>query len=327
MSNTQKCKDGIEMTKLTIVRGLQASGKTSLARDMVRDSMSGDNPAMIVERDQLRFMAGLDTKPGPYESTITLQQHALIRAGLKAGRHVISSDTNLNAKFVKDLAKIGEHFGADIDVIDVDTPLMECINRDGLRGLNGGHSVGSEVIRATHKRYFANGKFPANPLINVKPGVKLEPYRPDTSLPTAFIFDIDGTKAGISATNGKLDRSPYDYTQVHTDFPHEDVLHMENMLMNAGHCIINLSGREDSCYDATVDWINKHGKVTVPDEAKLFMRKTGDSRADYIIKYEIFMHDIAPYFNVLGVFDDRSQVVQMWRSIQVRCYDVAGNTF
>ncbi len=309
------------MTKLTILRGLQASGKTSKARKMVQDTLSDDKPAMIVERDQLRFMAGLDSKPGPYESTITLQQHALIRAGLKAGRHVISPDTNLNAKFLRGLAEIGDYFGAEIIVEDIDTPLDVCIERDRVRQGRGEHWVGEDVIRATHKRYFTNGKFPANPLTKIAKPVKLEPYQPDLSLPTAFIFDIDGTKAGMSG------RSPYDYTQVHTDFPHQDVLDMESMLMDAGHRIINLSGRENSCYDATVNWINKHGKVTVPDEAQLFMRQTGDDRADYIIKYEIFMRDIAPYFNVLGVFDDRSQVVSMWREIGVRCYQVADGNF
>jgi len=309
------------MTKLTILRGLQASGKTSKARELVQESLSDDKPAMIVERDHLRFMAGLDSKPGPYESTITLQQHALIRAGLKAGRHVISSDTNLNAKFLKGLVEIGEYFGAEIDVVDIDTPLDVCIERDRARQARGEHWVGEDVIRATHKRYFAKGKFPVNPLTKIATPVKLEPYQPDLSLPTAFIFDIDGTKAGMSG------RSPYDYTQVHTDFPHEDVLDMESMLMDAGHCIVNLSGREDSCYDATVNWLNKHGKVTVPDQAQLFMRQAGDDRADYIIKYEIFMREIAPHFNVLGVFDDRNQVVDMWRQIGVRCYQVANGNF
>jgi predicted kinase len=309
------------MTKLTIIRGLQASGKDTLARAMVAASMEGSDsaPAMIVNRDHLRFMAGLDSKPGPYENTITLQQHALIRAGLKAGRHVISSDTNLNAKYVKGLAKIAYHYGAEVEVIDMDTPLEECIRRDHVRAVQGGHEVTEDVIRATHKRYFAKGNFPANPLINQPEPVKLEPYIRDESLPTAFIFDIDGTKAGM------VDRSPYDYSQVHTDFPHEDVIYLEQNLWLAGHTIINLSGREDSCWQATYDWLLKYGGNI--EEPRLMMRKAGDDRADFIVKYEIFMERIAPYYNVLGVFDDRGQVVDMWRNIGVRCYQVAPGNF
>ena len=57
------------------------------------------------------------------------------------------------------------------------------------------------------------------------------------------------------------------------------------------------------------------------------MRKAGDNRVDYVIKYEIFDQHIRNKYNVLGVFDDRSQVINMWRSINIRCYDVAGNDF
>jgi predicted kinase len=314
------------MAKLTIIRGLQASGKDTLARQLVADTLSEPAPAMIVNRDYLRFMAGLDTKPGPYESTITLQQHALVRAGLKAGRHVISSDTNLNSKYVKELGKIGEFFGAEIDVIDMDIPLEECIRRDMERAKNGGHMVGEDVIRATYKRYFINGKFPRNPLSN-NVQVKLEPYVRDESLPTAYIFDIDGTKAGIGEKDGLPHRSPYDYTKVIDDFAHEDVIGLERTLREAGHVVINLSGREDSCWNDTMRWLQSYGQYRDMDQPRLFMRKTGDKRADFIIKYEIFRDKIAPYYNVLGVFDDRDQVVKMWRDIGVRCYQVNYGNF
>jgi predicted kinase len=322
MSDTQTNKDGAEMRKLTIIRGLPASGKDTLARAMVVESMSSDKPAMIVNRDHLRFMAGLDTKPGPYEDTITLQQHALIRAGLKSGRHVISSDTNLNAKFVKDLAKIADHFGAEVDVIDVDTPIEECINRDLIRQTTGGHYVGENVIRATHNRYFAKGNFPGNPLINRPEPVRLVPYVRDPNKPKAKIYDVDGTLMNHA---GK--RSPYDYTSVHLDEPYEDIMQQMRDDYALGYSLIVLSGREDSCREATEQSLRQYSQLPVGYEIPVLMRKTGDSRADFIIKYEIFMQEIAESYNVLNVYDDRLQVIQMWRDIGVRCYDVAGNTF
>lgn len=316
------------MTKLTIIRGLQASGKDTLARAMVAESIeqaqkdSTVKPAMIVNRDHLRFMAGLDTKPGPYEDTITLQQHALIRAGLKAGRHVISSDTNLNAKYVKGLAKIAEFFGAEIEVIDMDTPLEECIRRDIVRGAQGGHMVTPEVIRATHKRYFAKGKFPANPLINPPKPAKLEPYVRDLTKPKAKIYDVDGTLA-----NHGDHRSPYDYTLVHLDLPHEDVIQQMRDDYALGYDLIVLSGREDSCREATEEWLREHTQLPVGLGIPLFMRATDDGRTDFIVKYELFMEHIAPNYNVIGVYDDRNQVVDMWRSIGVRAYQVAPGDF
>lgn len=309
------------MTKLTVIRGLQASGKDTLARAMVAETLSEPKPAMIVNRDHLRFMAGLDTTPGPYESTITLQQHALIRAGLKAGRHVISSDTNLAAKYVKEMAKIADFFGAEVEVVDMDTPLEVCILRDGIRGENGGHEVGSEVIRRTHDRYFAKGKFPANPLIDRPEPARLVPYEPDTSLAPAFIFDIDGTVAKMNS------RSPYDYTKVLTDLPHEDVLELAWVLYMQGNKIIFLSGRDGSCADDTEAWIEANSRFRVGTNCFLFMRKAGDKRADYIIKYELFTKYITPYLYVKGAFDDRDQVVDLWRSIGLRCYQVNYGNF
>jgi Straboviridae polynucleotide kinase len=312
------------LSKLTIIRGLQASGKDTLARAMVAASMEDSEPfpAMIVNRDHLRFMAGLDTTPGPYESTITLQQHALIRAGLKADRHVISSDTNLAAKYVKEMAKIADFFGAEVEVVDMDTPLEVCILRDGIRGENGGHEVGSEVIRRTHKRYFANGKFPANPLIDRPEPVKLEPYRRDPSKPKAKIYDVDGT---LMNHEGK--RSPYDYTSVHLDEPHEDVVQQMRDDYALGYNLIVLSGREDSCRQATEESLRLHTHLPVGYDIPVYMRKVKDDRVDFIVKYELFMTHIAPYFNVVGVYDDRNQVVSMWRSIGVRCYQVNYGTF
>jgi hypothetical protein len=228
---------------------------------------------------------------------------------------------NLDSKYVKQLAVIADHFGAAVDVVNMDTPLETCIERDRERGLQGGHTVGETFIRKTHKRWWSQGKFPVNPLTNRPVAVTLEPYVRNESLPTAYIFDYDGTKAKL---NG---RSPYDYTNVSTDLPHKDIFFMEKQLFEAGHNIIGLSGREDSCKETTIEWNNFNGGIHVPNEAYLFMRKTGDKRADFIVKYEIFMQEIAPYFNVLGVFDDRNQVVNMWRSIGVRAYQVAAGDF
>jgi predicted kinase len=310
------------MSKLTIIRGLQASGKDTLARAMVAETVSGPQPAMIVNRDYLRFMAGLDTKPGPYEGTITLQQHALIRAGLKAGRHVISSDTNLAAKYVKEMAKIAEFFGSEIDVVDMDTPLEVCILRDAIRGEQGGHEVGSDVIRRTHSRYFANGKFPANPLINRQEPARLEPYRADPTKRKAKIYDVDGTLADHTGH-----RSPYDYTLVHLDRPHDDVIQQMRDDYALGYALIVLSGREDLCRNATEQWLREETQLPVGYEIPVYMRATEDGRADFIVKYELFMTHIAPYFNVVAWYDDRNQVVDMARSIGIRVYQVAPGDF
>ena len=57
------------------------------------------------------------------------------------------------------------------------------------------------------------------------------------------------------------------------------------------------------------------------------MRKNGDSRRDSIVKEEIFWNDIEPKYNVLAVFDDRDQVVKMWRELGIKCFQCEYGNF
>jgi predicted kinase len=304
------------MSKLKIIRGLPGSGKSTLARMLLKSLLDKGEKSFIVCRDDLRAMGGFPKAPGIYEDMVTLQANALIRQGLKVGATVIVADCNLNAKYVKAFDKIAEFFGAEVEVIDLDVPLETCIERDA----NRPDSVGADVIRKMHRRYFRKGQFPPNPLTTTRDPVTLVPYQADVGLPPAFIFDIDGT---VAKMNG---RSPYDYSRVSEDLPHTDIVQLIEHIHALGYKIIFLSGREDWCKYVTADWLAKHINIDMSD-VPLHMRKTEDGRADFIIKHEIFWDKIAPYFNVVGVFDDRDQVVAMWRDIDVRCYQVAPGPF
>jgi len=78
--------------------------------------------------------------------------------------------------------------------------------------------------------------------------------------------------------------------------------------------VLIVSGREDNCKDITVEWLQSNNILF--DE--IFMRKTGDSRKDSIIKEEIFWEHIEPNYNVMCVFDDRNSVVKMWRNLGIK---------
>lgn len=54
----------------------------------------------------------------------------------------------------------------------------------------------------------------------------------------------------------------------------------------------------------------------------LFMRE-----ADYIVKAELFDKYVRHNYNVIGVLDDRTQVVNMWRSMGLTCLQVAPGDF
>jgi Straboviridae polynucleotide kinase len=314
---------------LYILRGLPSSGKTTYAQQYLEsERQKGNTNVQIVERDKIRAMAGLGVEPTNYEGTVTLQQHALIRAGLKAGHTVISSDMNLKASYVKEMAKIADFFGAEVKVIDFDTSVEVCIERDRRRGEQGGHSVGEAFIRNTYKKFFRNGEFPKSPVTNTPP-VEMEPYVPDTTLPKAYIVDIDGTLAKIPPGG----RSPYDYTRVAEDLPHKDVIKLVEELRQLDYKIIFVSGREDSCKRDTLNWLNVYTDLTASERdedwtSPLYMRPAGDGRQDAIIKYEIFNKHIRNQYNVIGVLDDRAQVINMWRNdLDIRTYQVADGNF
>lgn len=317
------------MSKLIICRGLPASGKDYWARNYLKEQLEQDNiKVMIVNRDALRFQAGLGSAPTVYEPTITRQEQALMRNGLKGGYTVISTNMNLRAQYVKGFAEIAEEFGASVEIKDFDTDLELCIQRDAQRGAAGGHEVGADFIRRTHKQFFFNG-FPKSPLERKYEEFIIKPYVPNIILRKAVIFDIDGTLADCQGV-----RSPYDYSKVIEDKPHLDVLRMVDDFAALDYKIIFLSGREDSCKKETLWWLQDHLNSVSPrkdDEdhaAPLYMRKTGDKRADFIIKHELFWKHVADKYNVVGVFDDRKQVIDgCWRAMGIRCYDVAGHTF
>jgi hypothetical protein len=56
----------------------------------------------------------------------------------------------------------------------------------------------------------------------------------------------------------------------------------------------------------------------------LLMRPVGDKRPASVVKAELFDAHVRKHYNVLGVFDDRDQVVnECWRAMGIRTYQVA----
>ncbi|KKN23559.1 hypothetical protein LCGC14_0903740 [marine sediment metagenome] len=125
-----------------------------------------------------------------------------------------------------------------------------------------------------------------------------------------IICDIDGTIAK------RKNREPYEYDKIETDTPIKPVIDCVKALSicNAAK-VYFVSGREGtpSCKAQTIYWINKHFDWEKPYNYELFMRKVKDYRKDSIVKREIYDEVIAGNFNVIMVFDDRDQMVNMWR--------------
>lgn len=296
------------MTTLTLTRGLPGSGKTTWARQQAG--------AVRVNRDDLRRMlhGGL-LGLGWAEKQVTVAARAQIEALLRAGVNVICDDTNLRARIVRELAELGLRCGADVVYRDfTDVPVDVCVVRDADRDPRD--RVGEDIIRGMHQRYLAGRTLPL-PIPDLKPKPHAA-YAPAPGAPPAVVVDIDGTVALMN------DRNPYDMTRVSQDTPNHAVISAVRAMHAAGHLVVYCSGRTDDCRDQTEAWLARH--VAVPYE-NLFMRITGDQRRDSVVKEEIFEREIRGRYHVVGVFDDRAQVVRMWRSLGLTVFQVAEGNF
>jgi predicted kinase len=305
---------------LTITRGLPGSGKTTWAkRRLETDALR----AARINRDDLRkIMHGGLTGAKWAERQVTLAQHAAAGELLRSGVDVICDDTNLGARVVRGFADLALACGADFVVKDfTDVPLEVCIERDAGRPTDD--QVGADVITAMWQRYLA-GKpvplpLPPTPAAPVSPPVgPTRVYRAGAGLPEAVLVDIDGTVALMG------DRGPYDMSRVGDDRPNPAVITAVRAMHAFGHHIVFCTGRSDDCRETTELWLAQH--VNVPYR-ELFMRVTGDTRRDSIVKAEIFEREIRHRWAVTGVFDDRAQVVRMWRSLGLTVFQVAEGNF
>lgn len=303
------------MTSLTITRGLPASGKTTFAKQWVeRDPSSRTR----VNRDDLRAWYFQVEGIGTYqqEELITKVQNRIVEELLLSGHDVIVDDCNLRAKYARAWAELAKLCRAEFEVITFDhIKVDECVQRDVERGLRGERWVGSEVITSMHDRFMRNGLQPI-PKLEVADATRQ--YEGTPGAPQTWLFDIDGTLALMG------DRSPYEWHKVGLDTVNRWVCQILWVLHDLnGFNIVIMSGRDESCRDATERWLDKH---SIPHQA-LYMRPPGDNRKDSIVKAELFWTHVAPAFDVVAVFDDRQQVVDMWRGMGLQVAQVAPGQF
>jgi predicted kinase len=285
------------MKTLYMTKGLPASGKTTWARELV-----ASNPGSYkrVNKDDLRDMIDCGKWSKDNEKFVLHMRDQMVISALLAGKHVIVDDTNLAPKHEESLRALAKTNGAAFVVQDfTSVSVDECIRRDQGRD----NYVGEEVIRGMYDKFLAPPP-PAPPLVN-------------PALPTCVICDIDGT---IAKMNG---RSPYDYSQVHTDVPHKPIVELVSMLSESTQ-IVFVSGRKAECRESTIAWLDQH--ISLPATV-LHMRQDGDDRDDRIVKEEIYRREIEGKYNVLFVLDDRDRVVRKWRELGLTCLQVAPGDF
>lgn len=287
------------MKKIIILKGLPGSGKSTWAKEFVRTNADWKR----VNKDDLRAMMDDSKWSGKREQYILATRDLLINRFLLDGYNVIVDDTNLNPKHeehIKEMAKTITESGTpcEVEVKFFDTPIGECIKRD----LSRPKSVGEAVIRKMHNDY-----------LKPKPSI----YYPDPYNPQAVIFDIDGTLAHMDDRRG-----PFEWDKVGLDRPDTVMVELVKYYFNDDYKIIIVSGRDAICEKQTREWLAHAG---IPfDELK--MRPIGNTEKDAVIKRRIF-EELTKDYAIRVVYDDRNQVVDMWRELGVKCFQVADGDF
>jgi hypothetical protein len=159
-----------------------------------------------------------------------------------------------------------------------------------------------------------------------------------------FIFDIDGTLADLShrlhfigatpTTHVQYDKATQekDWAGFHAacvdDKPIFEVITIARALANGWHTVVYSTGRSEDTRGLTRDWL---GKYRLPDYDNIYMRTTGDWREDFVVKSElldkILLHYKVTPEELGGAFEDRQQVVKMYRERGVKVFQVADGNF
>lgn len=299
--------------KLTMTKGLPASGKSTWAKKQV---VASNGRLKRVNKDDLRAMIDDSLWSKQNEKNILAIRDLTVKHYLNAGFDVVVDDTNLTPNHEETLRAIAEESGAEFHIESfMDVPLATCIVRNAQRA----NPVPEKAIRSMFNIFVK------------KKGVVKE-YTPppyNENLPSCIIVDIDGTLAHMSG------RSPYDYSKVHTDIVDENVREVIWRYSNTNNFdirdtyIIIVSGRDDTCKAETEKWLDDnriwYDEIYMRDHT--LVDENGNKLDDTVVKRDIYNEWIKPRYNVRFVLDDRDRVVKMWREEGLKVLQVAEGDF
>ena len=289
------------MPKIFVLRGLPASGKSTLARKIV-----DTNPTHTARFnwDDIRNMMGPYWIPEREDTKVLYAlRDAFINNMMANQWDIVIDNMNLNPKELEHYNKIVSEYNNnhtnkyEIEVTTLFTPVEECIRRDALRS----NPIGESVIRSIWQRY-------RNFLCTEENKEIVSKLKPTTDLPKAVIFDADNTLC--FNTSGR----PYYGTAqgLLDDVPNVNAIIAAQVYHSGGIKVLLVTGREgtDEIKEATQKWMENN---QVPIDEYYFRpinnRESGDKLKAQIIS------GISNKYNIIGIYEDSSKIVKSLREM------------
>lgn len=279
--------------KMIMMRGLPASGKSTHAREVMKESGN----FVRLNKDDLRKMLHIGKWTGDKEEITKGLEMEMAEWLLTEGENVIIDDTNLFGRDELKWSDLAKKYGANFSVVDCHTDVKECLQRDFLRN----EQVGANVIWRMALR---SGRYQCK------------------SHKGYVLVDIDGTLADISHRKHHVEGEVKDwdafFSEMLDDELREDVVDLVRKSKNDHYDLFLVSGRPNTYRELTLRWL-KEKKV---DEyfSGLIMREEFDKRPDTETKRDIL--NLFGAHNIAYVIDDRPSVIRMWKENGVEVIDV-----
>jgi predicted kinase len=286
------------MKTIMILKGIPCSGKSTWAMNYLKKH---PNEVKRVNKDELRWMLNGTIGDFEDEKIVLAIRDFTIEKALSSGFSVIVDDTNFKDKHFYAICDVAKRVG-NIRVFEkfFRVDLKEALKRNATRE----HPVPESIIIGMFEN---NVKGKEVELRDLYFGFKGDYYTKIETVPgreSAIIVDVDGSLA----LNLK-GRDYFDLDHCDEDTLNSTVADIVRLYFKNNHMVLVMSGREEAARAVTEKWLNKYD---VPFH-HLFMRETGDTRSDTIVKKEMFDSFIKDKFNVLFAIDDRKKVCRMYR--------------
>lgn len=302
------------MKKIILTKGISGSGKSTWAKQQVQEN---PDTTIRVNKDDFREMMSNSIWGKQREKLVLKARDSAVRNALELGFGVvIVDDTNLHEKHLERMKQIAKEVGNTVvKVKEFTVDFDEAVRRDLART----KSVGKDVIKKQWLQLYSKG----HGLPQAPPIVEYDSEKKD-----CIICDLDGTLSLFKFPDGTQTRSPFVADDLlSTDKINGILAHILGILRESDKNNIDLvllSGRSSKYKKETQEWLEYNGV----EYDGLFMRAEGDYRKDDVIKRELWEKHVKPYYNVELVFDDRDQMIQLWRNeLGFTTFQVANGDF